>query len=109
MKSFMKHLSRASHIYSSVYSFNGSKLDLNEDWNIIVSYGRIPILFLKTSSFNLEISVPSIKIYPDYSSNSLISDMITELFPAPVLPIIPIFSPGLIFIEMFFKTSAFLS
>ena len=54
----------------------------------------IVILFLNSFIGTVEISSPSMQILPLIISTILLNERQIVLFPAPVRPTIPIFSPG---------------
>lgn len=64
------------------------------------------ILFLNQLSSIFEISSPLIRIYPDWASTILQRARQIVLFPAPVRPTIPTFSPALTLKLKLLRTSS---
>ena len=60
--------------------------------NIVASYKIIVIDSLNYDKDNVDMSTPSIKIYPFIASRILNKDKVMVDLPAPVLPTTPIFS-----------------
>ena len=60
--------------------------------NIVASYKIIVIDSLSYDKDNVDMSTPSIKIYPFIASRILNKDNVIVDLPAPVLPTTPIFS-----------------
>ena len=100
----MKYLSTKKIITLSLILFSGSKLNFKVPVNIVGSYGMTVILFLNSSNGTSWISIPSMTILPSKISTILDIDKQIVLFPAPVLPTIPIFSPGLTLNDNFLST-----
>jgi hypothetical protein len=71
-------------------------LNLSVFENKIASYGMMVTLFLSVDKGICEMSTPSSEIVPLSNSITLDKHKLMVLFPAPVLPTIPIFSPELI-------------
>ena len=71
--------------------------------NIVASYNIMVIDSLNYANDSVEISTPSIKIYPFIASNILNNDKVIVDLPAPVLPTTPIFSLDLIETVKFFN------
>lgn len=95
-----------SSIYWSGTSPEGSRLNLIVSLNITGSCGITVMSFLKLSIFTAEVSIPSISILPD--SISMMRDKARHkvLLPDPVLPTMPIFSPGWTSKLNFWRTSS---
>ena len=72
----------------------GSILNLNVPVNKVGSCGMIVMLYLNLCSGISLILTPSTKIDPDSSSTILVKARLMVLFPAPVLPTMPIFWPA---------------
>jgi len=87
-----QHKLATSKISKSVLDFKGSKLSLKLPSNKIASYNIIVIDYLNYYKLNVDISTPSIKIFPSLASNIRKRDKVIVDFPAPVLPTTPIFS-----------------
>ena len=69
----------------------GSKLNLKLQLNKVGSWGITVILLLSYFNGTFAMSNPSIFIEPDKSSTILLRVKPIDVFPAPVLPTIPIF------------------
>ena len=76
---------------------SGSRLNHTVPLKRIGIYGMIVILSLRSESPSLEISTPSINIYPSLASMILHRVKQSVDLPAPVLPTTPIFYPASIF------------
>ena len=75
---------------------SGSKFVFKVPSNKNGSCGTIDKLLLNFFKGISQIFSPSISIFPSKASITLNNDKVRLDFPLPVLPIIPIFSPGLI-------------
>ena len=95
---------KISKISSLLNTFYGSKLNLKEPVKIVGSYGIRVILLLKSYRFIYYILILSISIWPSKISTILQIAYEIVLFPAPVLPTIPIFIPFSTLKEIFFNT-----
>ena len=82
-------------ISSSVDWSSGSILNLRVPVNRTGSYGITVIRFLSSWIGTSAMSMPSSIILPENNSTILEIEMAMVLFPAPVLPTTPIFSPAL--------------
>ena len=96
--------SNVFHNLSSEYELNGSILILNEPENKTGSCGIIVNLCLNEWRPIVFISISSINILPVLCSNNRNKPSDKLLFPAPVLPTIPIFSPALISAQILLRT-----
>mmetsp|Transcript_25406 Transcript_25406/g.40427 ORF Transcript_25406/g.40427 Transcript_25406/m.40427 type:complete len:206 (+) Transcript_25406:468-1085(+) len=87
---------RTSHTSSSVYSPNGSKLNFNEPLNSTGSCGIMARFVRKSRNPNCVQSTPSstISLSGFSGSTKRNNDSNRLLFPDPVRPQIPIFSPA---------------
>ena len=83
-------------IWSSVYEFNGSRLNLNVFSNKTGSCGITVSRSLRSDKPMLDISIPSILIHPLKLSIILHNTSPKVDFPAPVLPTMPILLPDFI-------------
>lgn len=86
--------------------FSGSRLNLKEPVKRVGSYGMTVTLFLSSMSGTLEMSTPSINMVPEKSSIILLRASPTVVFPAPVLPTIPTFSPDFTSKERFLRAKS---
>jgi hypothetical protein len=93
-KSCKLALFNSSSILESDTFPSGSKLNLSVPVNIVGSYGITVILALNSFKSKSLILTPSTNILPSTISTILLNDKQIVLFPAPVLPTTPIFSPG---------------
>lgn len=93
-------------ISSSLCSSKGSRLNLKVPENRVGSYGITVIESLNCSKGIFEILTPSIIIFPLSIYTIRVILLIKVLFPAPVLPTMPIFSPLLILKSTPFRTSS---
>jgi hypothetical protein len=96
--------SRRSNNILSLKVSSGSRLYLKVPVKRVGSWGMIVIRLLRSSKGTFEMSYPSRKIDPLYSSTILVIAKAIVLLPAPVLPTIPIFSPPLTLKFRPFKT-----
>jgi hypothetical protein len=92
-------------ISSSLYLFSGSRLNLRVFSNKDESCGMIVILSLRSARPTVDISTPSISMLPLNFSIILHRANQIVLFPAPVLPTIPTFSPDSIVTFKFLSTT----
>lgn len=81
---------RIFQIWSSVALFSGSRLYLSVPLNMVGSYGITVILLRRSFKFISAMFMPSTWIVPSQSSMILLRQRQMVLFPAPVLPTIPI-------------------
>lgn len=79
-------------------------MNLRLQLNKVGSCGMTVILDLSSFRGTLAMSNPSILMEPDKSSTILLRVKPIEVFPAPVLPTIPIFCPELISKDKFLRT-----
>ena len=77
-------------------------MSLAQNFDTFLPWGMIDILFRKWFNPMSEMLILSIKIFP-VGSESLNRAVISDDFPAPVLPTIPIFSFSLVLKLMFFR------
>ena len=89
---FKWDFSNATHIEASSYLSNGSRLYRMVPLNSAGSCGMTAIADRRSINPNFEMSMPSILMVPLSSSPIRIRVEMREVFPAPVLPTIPIFS-----------------
>ena len=87
---------KTSSISESEYKLSGSKLVFKVPSNKNGSCGTMDKLLLNFFNGISWIFSPSISIFPSKASIILNNDKVRLDFPLPVLPIIPIFSPGFI-------------
>ena len=73
-----------------------------QNFDTFLPWGMIDILFRKWFNPMSEMLILSIKIFP-VGSESLNRAVISDDFPAPVLPTIPIFSFSLVLKLIFFR------
>ena len=93
-KSYSRPASRSKlRISKSVACSFGSMLNLREPVNKVGSWGMMVTFSLSVFNAISEIFKPSIHIDPDSISTILLRLRLIVLFPAPVLPTIPIFFP----------------
>ena len=93
-------------ISSSEYSPKGSIFSLKVPSINFGSWGIKDILSLNNFKSILDISTSSINIFPLEASKIRNNAKHKVVFPLPVLPTIPIFSPGFIVQFIFFKTKS---
>ena len=93
---------------SSEYELSISKLNFNVPVNMVGSQGITVTFFLRQCISTSKIFTSSISISPSIISMILDKDRQIVLLPAPVLPTIPIFSPGLTSNVKFFRTTSVL-
>ena len=81
---------------ASEWEWVGSRLSLIVPVNRVASWSITVMLFLSLLILYSFMLVPSIEIIPKQGSTNLRIVEKMEVFPAPVLPTIPIFYPPLI-------------
>ncbi len=97
---------RLDHIWVSEYSPNGSRLRRSVPVNRTGSCGIIVSFLRSLCRPTFLISTLSIKIAPWLDSRIRNRPSVRELFPVPVRPTIPIFSPGSITQERSLSTKS---
>ena len=91
---------------SSEYELSISKLNFSVPVNMVGSQGITVTFFLRQCISTSKIFTSSIRISPSIISMILDKDRQIVLFPAPVLPTIPIFSPDLTSNVKSFRTTS---
>ena len=94
MRESREALPKSSKMVDSELRPSGSRLNLRVPVKSVGSWGIRVILLLIRLSGSVAISTPSMSICPLSTSMILLMARLIVLFPAPVRPTTPIFSPG---------------
>lgn len=100
---------RIARISSSGVFPDGSRLYLRLPLYMVGSWGMIVIFSLTYLRLISLMSTPSMKMFPVSFSTILVRARLKVLFPAPVLPTIPILCPPYILVEHFLSTRSVFS